>query len=62
MVDEVHILCVRMKLRLNNGESKRLVFEEMKVEACDYNTLYRRGVPESGKCEVALGGKNEGSV
>ena len=46
----------KMKLKMNTGKSKVIVFERKEIEVVDFTMPYRVGVPTVG-CEVVLGGE-----
>ncbi len=48
VVDQIHNVCKRRKLRVNAGKSKVMVFERRDVEVIDYGNPYRVSVSVSG--------------
>ena len=43
VVDEFYSVCIRIKLKVNAGKSKVMVFEKREVELVNFNTPYSRG-------------------
>ncbi len=61
VLDQFYNVCNRRKLRVNAGQSKVMVFESREVEVVHFGNPYRVSVPVDERCEIELGGGDEGN-
>ncbi len=55
VVNEFFSVCKRIKLKVNGGKSKVMVFERKEEKVINFNTAYRVRVPVVASCRIMLG-------